>query len=280
MTSDTTATPVARPSPCGRARRRARSSGGRAHRRQAWFESRHRLASASTSGAGDRLELDELDRRGRPRRPRRPAGGPRTRRYTKPRRRGRRRTTSTGASRRRAHRGRRRAPTGAEAPRSPAAANAEPMPSSTRWASSGDRSVVAVAHARAVAGADERAEQGDADGAAELAHRVVERRRDALLLVRQRLGDRHRRRAHAQADAERHHEQAGQDRPVAALGRHHRRQQRQPDGRTGRRRSAARCGCRCGWRSSGRRPTAASSRPSSAAASRRRRAPSSRARPA
>ena len=143
-----------------------------------------RSAIAVSASAGDRLELRALvvedvlgDLVGG-------AGAAHDEEDEAPRRRWRRRTTSTGASRRRARRGRRRAPRAPTAPRSPAAANAEPMPSSTRWASSGDRSPVADADARAVAGVDERAEQGDADGAAELAHGVVERRGDALLLVR------------------------------------------------------------------------------------------------
>ncbi len=136
-------------------------------------------------------------------------------------------------------------------------------------------------HARPVAGADQRTEQGDADGAAELADGVVERRRDALLLVRQRLGDRRRRRAHAQADAERPG-RAGRAGPTSS----HRRptpsvaSSARPSAEQADAGHAARCACRCAGRSSARPPTAASSRPPSAAARRRRRAPSSRARPA
>ena len=50
------------------------------------------------------------------------------------------------------------------------------------------------------------------------------------LLGRQRLGDRRRRRAHGEADADGQDQQAGQHRPVAAVGRHHDGQQRQPGG--------------------------------------------------
>ena len=83
------------------------------------------------------------------------------------------------------------------------------MPSFTAVAALGGKSDGRRADVRRVAGAEDAAEQGDAEGAAELAHGVVERRGDALLLLRQRRGDRGRVRAHRQADADAEHQEPG-----------------------------------------------------------------------
>ena len=168
---------------------------------------------------------------------------------------------------------------GADSPELGAAANADPMPSSTWWATSGASTGGRRRHARAVAGVDQRAEQGDADGAAELADGVVERRGDTLLLGRQRLGDRRRRRAHQQADADAEHEQAraaptsSRPRPTPSSPASPARRRTAPIPVSSTARRADRLAI------VGATPTAASSPSPSAAARRRPAAPSSRARP-
>ena len=106
-------------------------------------------------------------------------------------------------------------------------------------------------HARAVARVDQRAEQGDAEGAAEFTHRVVQRRGDALLLGRQRLGDRCGRRAHQEADADAEHHQARQERQVAAVDGHHRGEHDEAGAEDRASRRSAPERCRTSWRASG-----------------------------
>ena len=106
---------------------------------------------------------------------------------------------------------------GASAPALAATANALPMPSLACSAASGGQPVEGGLDGAAVAGAQDRPEQRDAEGTAQFARGVVQRRRHALLLRRERGGDRLGGRGHGEAHAEAEDHQTRQDRHVAAL---------------------------------------------------------------
>ena len=97
----------------------------------------------------------------------------------------------------------------------------------------GRQAAVLVRDARAVRAVQHAAEHGDPERAAELARDVVDRRRDALLLARQRGDDRGRRRRAGERHAGAEREQAGEELPVgrADVERARGRGSRSPSGR-------------------------------------------------
>ena len=87
-----------------------------------------------------------------------------------------------------------------------------------------------VADVRSVQSVEKGPEQGDADGCADLAGRVVQRGGDTLLVLRQRRRDRSGRWAHHQTDTERQDQQARQHRDISPVHLDQEAEQGQPGG--------------------------------------------------